>query len=278
MWTQIVGKTRLSAPPSNHWWHIPFYVSARGLRAAPTTFGPTVIDVEFDFVDHVLLVRANDGRQRSIPLTARPVAEFYEDYRRALESLGVMLRISLTPVEVETAIPFPSDREHAAYDATSMHLFWRALVQVDRVLHLFRGRFVGKVSPVHFFWGGFDLAVTRFSGRPAPPHPGGVPHVGDWVMREAYSHEVSSCGFWPGSPGVIDAAFYAYGYPEPDGYSGVKIEPAEALYHPDLREFVLPYDAVRMAKDPDEALLAFLQSTYDASANLATWDRKGLER
>jgi hypothetical protein len=279
MWTQIVGKTRLSgAAPLNHWWHVALYVSARGLTTSPIPAGPRTFEVEFDFVDHALLIRASDGASRAMALVPRTVADFYQEYANLLRDLGIALRIYPSPVEVEEAIPFAADRQHGAYDAEAMHRFWLALVQADRVLKQFRGRFLGKASPVHFFWGGFDLASTRFSGREAPPHPGGVPHVGDWVMREAYSHEVSSCGLWPGSASLPEAAFYAYAYPEPDGYARAAVEPAGAYYHPDLREFILPYEAVRSSATPDETLLWFLESTYEAAADLAKWDRGALER
>lgn len=279
MWMQIVGKTRLAtAPRMNHWWHVPFYVTSRGLYTSPMPAGPRTFDVEFDFVEHLLVARTSDGRRETMALAPRTVADFYRDYRRMLQELGIELRIWSSPVEVEVAIPFREDREHASYDPDALQAFWRALTQIDRVLQIFRGRFIGKASPVHFFWGGFDLAYTRFSGRPAPQHPGGVPHVADWVMHEAYSHEVSSCGFWPGGGPVQEASFYAYAYPEPEGYRDAEVQPTGTHYHPDLREFLLPYDAVRTSADPDETLLAFLQTTYEAAANLAKWDRHFLER
>lgn len=278
MWTQIVGKTRLAAAPMvNHWWQVALYVSVRGLTTSPIAHGGRTFEVELDFLDHAAVIRTSDDQRRTVPLTARPVAEFYEDYVRALRDLRIVVPIWPSPVEVETAIRFPDDRLHAAYDRDAMQQFWRAMVQADRVLKIFRGRFAGKVSPVHFFWGGFDLACTRFSGRSAPPHPGGVPHVGDWVMREAYSHELSSCGLWPGGPGMPEAAFYAYAYPEPGGFKETLMQPA-AYYHPELREFILPYEAVRVSPDPDATLLAFLQTTYDAAATLGYWDRVTLER
>ncbi len=279
MWTQIVGKTRLAAtPPVNHWWHVPFYVTARGIHTSPVPAGSRTFDVEFDFLDHQLAVRATDGSTRALPLVPRTVADFYANFERLLQELDIEVSIWPEPVEVETAIPFPDDRQHAAYDADAMQRFWRALVQADRVIKAFRGRFLGKASPVHFFWGGFDLACTRFSGRPAPPHPGGVPHVADRVMHEAYSHEVSSCGFWAGGRGIGEAAFYAYAYPEPEGFKEFAVTPADAFYHRELGEFVLPYESVRRAADPDTALLGFLQTTYDAAADRGRWDREALER
>lgn len=279
MWTQIVGKTRLAAAaPVNHWWHVPFYVTSRGIYTSPMLSGARTFEVEFDFVDHHLMIRADDGTSRTMSLEPRTVAEFYQEYLRLLHELGVDVKIWPQPVEVETAVPFPMDREHAAYDGQAMQAFWRALVQADRVIKEFRGRFLGKASPVHFFWGGFDLACTRFSGRPAPSHPGGVPHVGDWVMREAYSHEVSSCGFWSGSRGLDEAAFYSYAYPEPEGFKQSTVTPSDAYYHQALGEFVLPYEAVRTSSTPDETLLGFLQSSYEAAADRARWDRRALER
>jgi hypothetical protein len=279
LWTQIVGKTRLAtAPLMNHWWHVPLYVTSRGLSTSPMAAGHRTFEVEFDFIDHMLVARTNDGRSEKMPLRPLAVADFYHDYRRMLRELGIEVRMWPRPVEVEVAIPFKEDREHAHYDPSAVHAFWHALTRVDRVLQVFRGRFIGKASPVHFFWGAFDLAYTRFSGRPAPPHPGGAPHVADWVMREAYSHEVSSCGFWAGSGSVPEASFYAYAYPEPEGFRDADVQPAAAYYHDELREFVLPYEAVRSSAAPDETLLTFLQTTYEAAANLAAWDRDALER
>ncbi len=234
--------------------------------------------VEFDFLDHRLYVRTSDGAVRAIPLVAQSVADFYAAYVDTLRSLGHAVRIRPVPVEVETAIPFPEDREHAAYDADAANRWWRILVGTDRVLKRFRGGFLGKASPVHFFWGAFDLATTRFSGRRAPRHPGGIPNCPDRVMVEAYSHECSSCGFWPGGGAMGEPAFYAYAYPEPDGYGSRRLGPAEAFYSRDLREFILPYEAVRRAATPDVALLEFLQSSYEAAADLGRWDRAALER
>lgn len=279
LWTQVVGKVRLAcAPLINHWWQVPLYVTCRGLTTSPIPYGTRTFHVDFDFVFHELQVGTSDGATRSFPLESYPVAEFYEMTMSVLRQLGLEVSIWTTPVEVEAPVPFEQDRTHAAYDPVYAERFWRILVQVDRVLRLFRGRYMGKVSPVHFFWGACDLAVTRFSGRPAPPHPGGIPNIGDHVMREAYSHEVSSAGFWPGGGLVDEAAFYAYAYPEPDGFAAAAVAPEAAYYHADMGEFLLPYDAVRTAPDPDAALLAFLQRTYEAAAILAHWDREALER
>ena len=278
MWTQIVGKIRLVQTPwINHSWHVTLYVTARGLTTSPIPHGTRTFQIDFDFIAHRLVIRASDGGERTLPLAPRTVADFYEDVMAALADLGLPVRINPKPNEVPEAIPFPRDREHKSYDAEQANRCWRVLVEADRVMKAFRSRFIGKCSPVHFFWGAFDLAVTRFSGRPAPPHPGGVPNFPDWVAREAYSHEVSSCGFWPGGAGV-PASFYAYAYPEPPGFAAAKVEPAAASYSTALREFLLPYDAVRTAASPDDVLLAFLQSTYEAAADLARWDRAALER
>ncbi|HEV8579468.1 MAG TPA: DUF5996 family protein [Thermoanaerobaculia bacterium] len=279
LWMQIVGKTRLALSPRvNHWWNVTFYLTPRGLTTSAMPYGDRTFSVDFDFIDHILLVRTSDGLAGTLPLAPRPVAEFYQEYEALLGSLGLEVRIWPVPVEIERVIPFAEDREHASYDAAYAHRFWRALAQADRVLQIFRGRFLGKCSPVHFFWGGCDLAVTRFSGRRAPEHPGGIPNLADWVTRESYSHEVSSCGFWPGGGLVSEPAFYAYAYPEPAGFAEFPIQPREAFYHPELREFLLPYEAVRTAERPDDVLLAFLQSTYEAAAEPGGWDRKMLER
>jgi len=279
MWTQIVGKTRLAlAPMENHWWQVALYVTARGLTTSPMPFGERTVTVEFDFVAHTLRLLTSDGTRHAFALVPRSVADFYAEYIAALGSLGVEPVIMARPVEVETAIPFAQDRLNAAYDADAAHRCWEILVQSDRVLKRFHSRFVGKQSPVHFFWGSFDLAATRFSGRPAPRHPGGAPNCPDRVMVEAYSHECSSCGFWPGGGAFPEAAFYAYSYPEPPGYAAHAVRPAEARYEPGAHEFILPYEAVRHAADPDATLLEFLQSTYDAAADLGRWDRAALER
>jgi hypothetical protein len=280
-WTQIVGKTRLALEPMlNHWWQVAMYVSARGLTtSAMPCNGARLMEIEFDFLADELVIRVSDGGRQALPLAPRSVADFYAEYRRALAALAVDAHIWPVPVEIpDDALPFADDRVHAAYDPAAARRFWRVLVQSDRVFKVFRGRFVGKASPVHFFWGGFDLAATRFSGRPAPPHPGGVPHVADRVMREGYSHEVSSAGFWPGSSQVPTAAFYAYAYPTPPGFAGAPVRPAGAVFDQQLGEFLLPYDVLRAAPDPDAALLDFLQSTYEAAADLGKWDRGALEK
>jgi hypothetical protein len=278
MWTQIVGKIRLVQTPwVNHSWHVPLYLTARGLTTSPIPFGPRLFEIDFDFIDHRLLIRTDDGSTRAMALRPMAVADFYHEIFALLAALDIAISINTTPNELADCIPFEQDREHHSYDAEYVRQFWRALLQADRVLKQFRARFKGKCSPVHFFWGSFDLAVTRFSGRPAPPHPGGVPNLPDWVAREAYSHEVSSCGFWPGNDAVPYAAFYAYAYPEPAGFDKATVVPASAFYHAGLHEFILPYDEVRAAPSPDSLLLDFLQSTYDADADLARWDRAALE-
>ena len=279
MWLQVVGKTRLAlAPSENHWWQIALYVTPRGLTTSPMPSGTRTLAAEFDFIDHRLHLRVSDGATRDLPLTARSVADFYAGYREALRSLGVEMRMRPVPVEVERAIPFPEDREHHAYDADAAARCWRVLVQVDRVLKRFRGRFLGKASPVHFFWGSFDMAATRFSGRPAPLHPGGAPNTPDYVMHEAYSHECSSCGFWPGGGAIAEPAFYAYAYPEPPGYADHPVRPDGAYYSREAREFILPYEAVRTAAAPDDLILDFCQSTYEIAADLGGWDRAALDR
>ena len=275
-WTQVVGKVRLALePPVNHWWQIPLYVSARGLTTSLMHAAHRSLEIEFDFVDHVLALRTTDGEQRTVALEPRSVASFYDETMTSLAALGVEIDILARPVEVADATPFAADTDHAAYDGEAINRFWRGLVEVDRVLDVFRGRFVGKASPVHFFWGAFDMATTRFSGRPAPPHPGGVPNCADWVMHEAYSHEVSSAGFWPG--GSDEGSFYSYAYPEPAGFAEQPVQPATAYYDSTLGEFILPYRAVRTAEDPDATLLAFLQTTYEAAATTGDWDRPSLD-
>jgi Family of unknown function (DUF5996) len=279
MWTQIVGKTRLAlAPMENHWWQVVLYVTPRGLTTSAMPSGTRTFAVDFDFLDHHLYLRASDGAIRSLPLVPQSVADFYGAYTAALRSLGVDVRIRPVPVEVEVAIPFIDDRSHASYDADAANRCWRLLVQADRVLKRFRGRFSGKASPVHFFWGSFDLAMTRFSGRPAPRHPGGAPNCPPYVMEEAYCRECSSSGFWPGGGAIAEPVFYAYAYPEPPGYAQHPVRPEAAHYNPELREFILPYEAVRTATDPDAMLLDFFQSTYGAAADLGAWDRSVLER
>ncbi|HTE19312.1 MAG TPA: DUF5996 family protein [Armatimonadota bacterium] len=278
MWTQVVGKIRLAlAPPVNHSWHVTLYPTCRGLTTSPMAYGSRLLEIEFDFLEHQLQVRTNTEEHRALPLAARPVAEFYRETLEALASLGITLQLWSMPVEVEQPIPFEQDRVHAAYDPEYAQRCWRVLLQSYRVLNEFRGRFIGKSSPAHFFWGSFDLALTRFSGRTAPPHPGGIPHLADRVTREAYSHEVSSFGFWPGGGPISEPVFYSYAYPEPAGYAETPVEPAEAYYSRDLHEFVLPYEAVRTAQSPDAALLSFFQSTYEAAANRGGWDRAALE-
>ncbi len=279
MWTQVVGKTRLAlAPMENHWWQCTLYVTERGLTTTPMPSGERLLTVDFDFIDHLLVMRTADGAVRSFPLGGLSVAQFHAQYTQAQHALGFAPRILARPVEVEEAIPFAEDETHATYDPEAVERWWRALVQVDRVFKRFRGGFVGKQSPAHFFWGSFDLAVTRFSGQPAPRHPGGAPNCPDYVMVEAYSHACSSAGFWPGGGPVDDAAFYAYAYPEPEGYASHPFRPAAARYHAGAREFILPYEAVRTSADPDATLLDFLQSTYEAAATLGGWDRGALER
>ncbi len=276
LWTQIVGKIRLALTPMcNHWWQTTLYVTARGLTTSPIPYRALSFQIDFDFIDHELHIETSHGAKESVALFPRSVADFYEELMARLHSLGIDAAIWTVPVEIVDRTPFEQDRGHAAYDPDYAQRFWRALVQVDRVLKEFRSRFTGKVSPVHFFWGSFDLAVTRFSGRRAPEHPG-APNVARFVMREAYSHEVSSCGFWPGA-GLGRPAFYAYAYPAPEGFGEYPVQPGEAHYNAGFGEFLLPYDAVRTASAPDEALLAFLQSTYEAAANLARWDRASLE-
>jgi hypothetical protein len=278
LWTQVVGKIRLAQTPwLNHSWHVTLYVTARGLTTSPIPHGTRVFQIDFDFLEHVLRIDASDGAQRSIPLQPQPVATFYEAVMSALGGIGLPVTIDEMPNEMPEAIRFSDDNTHASYDRDYAERFWRVLVQADRVFKQFRTGFLGKCSPVHFFWGSFDLAVTRFSGRKAPRHPGGVPNLPDDVAREAYSHEVSSAGFWPGGPALSYPAFYSYAYPPPPGYATATVGPKAAFFSPDLQEFILPYDAVRTAEDPDAALLEFLQSTYEAAANNGQWDRTTLE-
>ncbi len=278
LWTQIVGKIRLALTPwLNHSWHVTLYVTARGLTTSPIPYGQRVFQITFDFIDHQLRIETSDGAQRQLPLRPQAVADFYATQIAALAELGITVTINEWPNEMPEHICFSEDRTHAAYDPDDAHRFWKILVQADRVFKLFRTGFLGKCSPVHFFWGSFDLAVTRFSGRRAPLHPGGVPNLADKVVREAYSHEVSSAGFWPGGGAIDYPAFYSYAYPEPVGFPTAAIRPDAAFYSQELREFILPYDAVRAANAPDETLLAFLQSTYEAAANAGGWDRAALE-
>ena len=262
----------------NHPWHVTLYVTARGLTTSPIPHGNRTFEIRFDFIDHQLLIERSDGAHRTLALVPRTVAEFYAKVMATLSEMDLPVRISARPNEVDPAVPFREDRAHASYDPDHANRCWRILVQTERVMKTFRSRFIGKCSPIHFFWGAFDLALTRFSGRPAPQHPGGVTNFPDWVAREAYSHEVSSCGFWPGSGPVAMPAYYAYAYPEPAGFRDAPV-PAPAFYSKDVGEFILPYDAVRSAADPDRILLSFFQqSTYDAAADLAGWDRAALER
>ncbi|GAA2497970.1 DUF5996 family protein [Streptomyces thermolineatus] len=278
LWTQVVGKVRLARTPlSNHWWNSTLYVTARGLTTSLVPYAPgRGFQMDFDFLAHRLDILTTSGDTRSVDLVPRPVADFHADVARRLDDLGLTTETWPVPVEIEGAIPFPEDRVHMAYDAEQAHRFWLSLVEAHRVFSVFRGRFVGKASPVHFFWGALDLAVTRFSGRPAPPYPRSAPNCGPHVMREAYSHEVSSAGYWPG--GEDEGVFYSYAYPEPDGFREFPVTPAGAYYNEELGEFVLPYREVRTAEDPDGTLLEFLQSTYEAAATLAHWDRADLER
>jgi hypothetical protein len=279
-WSQIVGKIRLTQMPwINHSWHVTLYVTPRGLTtlAIPCPDGRS-FQVDFDFIDHQLLVRTSSGDVRAVALRPRSCASFYRELMSRLGELDIEVSIHTKPNELEDATPLDRDEQHASYDPDAADRFRRVLGQADRVFTTFRARFIGKCSPVHFFWGSFDLAVTRFSGRPAPLHPGGVPNLPDWVVREAYSHEVSSAGFWPGGGAVTYPAFYSYAYPEPPGFREAPLRPSGAFYHPDLREFLLPYDMVRSADSPDDVLLEFLQSTYEAAADGGRWDRQALER
>lgn len=276
MWTQVVGKIRLAQTPMiNHWWQVPLYVSPRGLTTSAIPHGDGLFDIEFDFVEHQLHIRSSNGLQRQLVLEPKTVADFYQETMAALAELDLDISIWARPVEVERAIPFASDTEHATYSPEHAHRFWQQLVSMHRSFDLFRARFIGKTSPVHFFWGGMDLACTRFSGRTAPPHPGGAPNCGDWVMVEGYSHELASCGFWPG--GTDEGTFYAYAYPEPAGFADHPVSPDGATYDRDLGEFLLPYEAVRTADDPERTLLEFLQTSYEAAAENGNWDRAALE-
>ena len=277
LWTQIVGKIRLTLTPwLNHSWQTPLYVTARGLGTSAIPIGAEILEIEFDFVAHRLAVRTSRGADGFLPLKAQSVADFYGATIDLLASVGVPVAINETPNEVPNPIRFSEDQVHATYDPAAAHRFWRALMQADRVFKLFRSGFIGKASPVHFFWGSFDLAVTRFSGRPAPPHPGGVPGLPDDVAREAYSHEVSSAGFWPGNEAFPRAAFYSYAYPEPAGFRDRAVTPG-AAFDATLGEFILPYDTVAQSSDPDALLLDFLSTTYAAAADAAGWDRAALE-
>ena len=278
LWTQIVGKIRLARTPwLNHSWHIALYVTARGLTTSPIQDGGRTFQIDLDFIDHVLRVSTSDGAQRQFAFAGQSVASFHAAIMAALAELGIHIAIDEMPNELPEPIRFSEDNQHASYDPHDVRRLLQILVNVDRVFKQFRTGFLGKASPVHFFWGSFDLAVTRFSGRRAPRHPGGVPHLSDDVACEAYSHEVSSAGFWPGSGAIDYPAFYSYAYPEPAGFRAAKVKPDAAFFSEAVGEFILPYDAVRTATDPDQALLEFLQSTYEAAANAAKWDRDALE-
>jgi hypothetical protein len=274
MWTQIIGKVRLKLSPLvNHWWNVPFYLSARGMTTAAMPYQRGTVEVQFDFIDHKLLIATNDGRIATIPLAPQTVAQFYDRFMTTLAELGVDVAVWTTPCEIPDPIPFERDNIHKSYDPEAVHKFWTILAWVDQVFKKFRAGFIGKVSPVHFFWGSFDLAVTRFSGRPAPERPGA-----DSITREAYSHEASSVGFWPGGGDIQGSAFYSYAAPEPSGFAQHPVRPQAAFYHAGLKEFLLMYDDVRTAASPKAALMDFLESTYVAAADLAKWDRKSLER
>jgi hypothetical protein len=275
---QIIGKVRLACSPwLNHSWHATTYITPRGLTTSSIPYDDRSFTIDLDFIDHELIVRASDGRTAVLALVPQSIAEFHHRLTNALAGLDLAVRIHGRPNEMAEAVRFDADVRERPYDADYVNRFWRVLVQTDRVLSEFRARFIGKCSPVHMFWGGLDLAVTRFSGRRAPPHPGGVPNLPDRVTREAYSHEVSSCGFWPGGGAVPYAALYSYAYPEPEGFATARITPDAAFYHSELREFILPYDDVRTAVSPDDTLLGFLQDTYDAAADLGAWDRATVE-
>ena len=278
LWTQIVGKVRMAyASPVNHWWHVPLYVSCCGLTTSPIPCRGRHFHIEFDFIGHRLVIATSEGKAEVIALVPRTVADFHAEFMDRLRALDLATRIWTMPVEISNPIPFENDRTHAAYDRDAAQRFWQILAQAARIFTAFRGGFLGKASPVHFFWGSFDLAVTRFSGRIAPLHPG-APNVADSITREAYSHEVSSCGFWPGGPGMEQPIFYSYAYPAPAGFANWLVRPAGAFWSRDVGEFILPYDVVRTSGDPDRTLSEFLNSTYEGAATLAGWDRAGLER
>ena len=278
LWTQIVGKVRLARTPwLNHSWHVALYVTARGLTTSPIPDGVRTFQIDFDLIDHILRISTSDGARRQLALAGQSVASFYSAVMADLTELGIDITIDEMPNELPEPIRFSQDNRHASYDPAAVRRFFQMLANTDRVFKQFRTAFLGKASPVHFFWGSFDLAVTRFSGRRAPRHPGGVPHLPDDVACEAYSHEVSSAGFWPGGGAIDYPAFYSYAYPEPAGFRATKVRPEAAFFSEALGEFILPYDAVRLAAQPDQALLEFLQSTYEAAANAAKWDRAALE-
>ena len=274
IWSQIVGKVRLKlCPLVNHWWNVPLYITARGMTTSPMPYEQRDIEVQFDFIEHKVLIETSEGRVVTMAMAPRSVADFYKKFMAAVAELGIDVRIWTTPCEIPDPIPFEQDNTHSAYDPEAAHKFWRILVWVDQIFKEFRAGFQGKASPVHFFWGSFDLAVTRFSGRPAPERPGA-----DSITREAYSHEVSSAGFWPGGGDIKGPAFYSYAAPEPSGFAEQRVGPPEAFYHAQMKEFLLMYDDVRTAASPKRALMEFLQSTYNAAADLGKWDRKSLER
>ena len=278
LWTQIIGKLRVAQTPwLNHSWHSALYVTARGLTTTPIPYADGVFEAEFDFIAHALVLRTDRGHEERVALRPRSVADFYAAVMDALQRIGITLTIERQPNELVDAVPFDQDQVHAAYDPVYAHRFWRVLLRADRLFKEFRTGFLGKASPVHFFWGSFDLAVTRFSGRRAPVHPGGVPHLADAVVREAYSHEVSSAGFWPGGGVVDEAAYYSYAYPVPQGFGAAAVWPPAAYFHDQLGEFILPYEAARTSSDPDASVLGFLESTYKAAADLAKWDRASLD-
>ena len=279
LWTQVAGKVRLMLTPwINHSWHVPLYVSVRGLTTGPMSVPGRTIEIEFDLITDRLLLSDSGGRHAEVALVSQSVAGFYAATMKALDDLGLPVKVDPVPCEIADPIAFHDDQAPRTYDGATARAFWRALLETQRVFQIFRSRFSGKCSPIHFFWGSFDLAVTRFSGRPAPQHPGGVPHLPDAVVREAYSHEVSSAGFWPGNGTSKPPSFYSYAYPSPQGFSKAPVQPREAYFDDALGEFLLPYDVVQMSEDPDGTLLRFLQSTYEAAATLAHWDRASLER
>jgi hypothetical protein len=278
LWTQIIGKIRLTHEPwLNHSWHVPLYVTVRGLTTSPIPVGGRALQIDFDFIDHLLWLRTSDGHVRQVMLAPKTVAGFYGEVAMALVELGLETQIFTQPSEIADGVPFEEDSVHSAYDRDHANRLWRILLSTQQVFSRFRTGFLGKVSPVHFFWGGFDLAVTRFSGRRAPLHPGGIPRLPDPITREAYSHEVSSAGFWPGGGPIDYPTFYSYAYPAPEGYASAAVQPQQAFFSKEFGEFLLPYDVVRNAQDPDATLMAFLQSTYEAAANLGKWDRDSLE-
>jgi hypothetical protein len=279
LWLQIVGKIAMTQRAwVNHSWHVALRIAARGIGTGLIPHAAGSFQIDFDFIEHTLLLQTSEGRMVRLHLHPQPTAEFYRDVMQSLSSLDMPVTIRTMPNELPDPIPFDADETHRAYDAEYVNRYWRVLVQTQRVFEDFRARFIGKCSPVHFFWGSADLAVTRFSGRTAPPHPGGVPHLPDWVAREAYSHEVSSAGFWAGGDQHPQACFYSYAYPEPPGYAAARVGPIGAHYSDALREFVLPYEAARRAASPESAVLEFLQSTYEAAADLGKWQRESLEQ